>query len=161
MELEEEKSKSQKKRDAEAQQKLGVELIQWSQDKLNLLPLPETLRQAITEAKSLKSHGAIRRQAQLIGKLMRTAAGIDDIHAAYEAIIAEEKSQTAKFHNVEVWRTRLMNDGRDALTDFVDAYHPEDLQQLKQLIKKALDEQKKGLHTASRALFRFIRSCIK
>ncbi len=160
MDIEEEKSKSQKKRDAEAQQKLGVELINWSQDKLNLLPLPETLRQAIIDAKSLKSHGAIRRQAQLIGKLMRTSTGIDDIHTAYEAIIADEKAQTAKFHDVEVWRARLINEGRDALTEFVDTYHPEDLQQLKQLIKKAIDEQKKELHTASRALFRYIRSCI-
>ena len=66
--MEEPISKSQKKRDADALQKIGVELVALSLEKLDTLPLPDNLRRAIIEAKSLKSHGAIRRQAQLIGK---------------------------------------------------------------------------------------------
>ena len=64
--MDEPKSKSQKKREADALQKIGVKLIALSLEKLDLLPLPDNLRQAIIEAKLLKSHGAIRRQAQLI-----------------------------------------------------------------------------------------------
>ena len=74
-------SKSQKKRDADALKKVGVELVALSVDKLDLLPLSEPLRSAILEAKRLKSHGAVKRQAQLIGKLMRSADH-DDILAA-------------------------------------------------------------------------------
>lgn len=159
--MEEEKSKSQMKREAEDLQKLGVKLIGWSEENLDALPLPEHLRQAIISAKSLKSHGAIRRQAQLIGKLMRSS-DIDAVFAAYDAIISEENAQTAVFHDIEVWRTRLIHEGREALTAFVDTYHPDDLQLLKQLIKKAVEEHTKEQHTgASRALFRYIRSCVK
>lgn len=159
--MEEEISKSQKKRDADALQKLGISLIEWSNENLNQLGLPDPLRQAIVDARSLKSHGAIRRQAQLIGKLMRQA-DLTDVMPIYKAILADKSAQTAVFHDIELWRTRLILEGREALTEFVETFHPNDLQLLKQLIKKAVDEQKKELNTgASRALFRHIRSCVK
>ena len=150
-------SKSQKKRDADALKKVGVELVALSVDKLDLLPLSEPLRSSILEAKRLKSHGAVKRQAQLIGKLMRSADH-DDILAAYAGLQAEDSSQTAHFHAVEDWRERLLRDGKEALTAFVEAYQPEDVQQLRQLIKKAIDEQSKEKHTgAGKALFRYLR----
>lgn len=156
--MEEEKSKSQKKRDAAQLQKLGISLIDWNLDNLDKLPLPEPLRKAIIDAKTLRSHGAVRRQAQLIGKLMRTS-DIEAVYTAYDAIHADESAQTAHFHEIEHWRSRLINEGREALTQFVDAYHPTDLQHLKQLIKKAIEEQTKEQNTgAGRALFRHIRS---
>ncbi|HHF7344715.1 TPA: ribosome biogenesis factor YjgA [Legionella feeleii] len=158
--MEEPKSKSQKKRDADALQKVGVKLIALSLSKLDTLPLPPNLRQAIIDAKSIKSHGAIRRQAQLIGKLMR-AADNEAILAAYETIIAEDSAQTAAFHELEQWRDRLINEGKEALTEFIDAFQPTDVQQLRQLVKKAVDEQNSGKPTgASKALFRFLRACL-
>ena len=159
--MDEPKSKSQKKREADALQKVGVELIALSFEKLDALPLPDNLRRAIVEAKLLKSHGAIRRQAQLIGKLMRSENS-EDILAGYEQIQAEASATTAEFHEAELWRTRLMNEGKDALTEFVTAHQPSDILKLRQLIKKAVDEQKKELHLgASKALFRYLRSCLK
>ena len=64
-------SKSQRKRDAHALQELGVALTSLRHDILKTLPLGEPLYQAILEAQKCKSHGARRRQEQLIGKLMR------------------------------------------------------------------------------------------
>lgn len=135
-------SKSQKKRDADFLQKMGVKLIDLSLSKLELLPLPENLYKAIIDAKSIKSHGAKRRQAQLIGKLMR-AADHEEILAAYERLLDEDKAITASFHEVEHWRDRLLNEGKEALTAFIEAYQPEDVQHLRQLIKKAVDDQQK------------------
>ena len=66
LEMDDFPSKSQKKREADALRKLGVSLIEWSDDKLQQLPLTEQLYRAIREAKSIRSHGAMRRQAQLI-----------------------------------------------------------------------------------------------
>lgn len=158
--MDDEKSKSQKKRDADALQKLGVSLVEWRIENLDKLPLPDPLRQAILLAKSLKSHGARRRQAQLIGKLMRLS-DLEAFTTAYNAIQADESAQTAGFHDVEVWRDRLVMEGPQALTDFVNAHHPDDLQQCKQLIKKAIDDHKNEKNTgASRALFRYIRACL-
>lgn len=158
--MDELKSKSQKKREADALQKIGVKLVELSVEKLDTLNLPPHLRQAIIDAKSLKSHGAVRRQAQLIGKLMRTDCR-DDILAAYENLCAEASAKTTQFHEVEVWRAKLI-DNKDALTEFIATYQPSDIQQLRQLIKKAVEEQTKEKHTgASKALFRYLRSCIE
>ncbi|HAZ7574305.1 ribosome-associated protein [Legionella sp. PATHC032] len=159
--MDEQISKSQRKRDAHYLQDLGVKFIDLSPFKLDSLPLPDNLRQAIIDARSIKSHGAKRRQAQLIGKLMR-AADFEAILAAYEKILEEESSITASFHEIELWRDRLLQDGKEALTEFIDAYQPDDVQQLRQLIKKALDDQMKEKNTgAAKALFRYLRSLIK
>ena len=83
------------------------------------------------------------------------------IIAGYESIIAEGSAQTAAFHELEQWRNRLIAEGKEALTEFIEHYHPTDLQQLKQLIKKAVDEKNSGKPVgASKALFRFLRSCL-
>lgn len=158
--MEELTSKSQKKREAEALQKIGLEFVSLPLAKLGLLPLSENLRQAIIDAKTIKSHGAMRRQAQLIGKLMRSA-DYDAIAEAYEAMRAESSAQTAGFHELEQWRDRLINEDNTVLTQFIHAYPMVDVQPLRQLIKKAVDEKNKGLHLgASKALFRFLRSSL-
>ncbi len=64
-------SKSARKREYLALQKLGEELIVLKQSDLDTLPLDDSLREAVMEARQIKSHGALRRQKQYIGKLMR------------------------------------------------------------------------------------------
>lgn len=151
------KSKSQKKREAEHLQTVAVQLVALSLDKLDELPLSIPLRQAILEAKRLNSHGAIRRQAQLLGKLMRNA-DFEAIIASFSEMQAEDSAHTARFHDVEHWRERLIYDGKEALTAFIDAYHPKEVQHLRQLIKKAIAELSNAQSTgASKALFRYLR----
>ena len=79
-------SKSQRKRDAHAAQKLGQRLVAMREQELQGLPLDETLLDALAEARRLTSHGARARQFQYIGKLMREAdvAGIEATLAARE-----------------------------------------------------------------------------
>ncbi|MFA6303975.1 MAG: ribosome biogenesis factor YjgA [Legionella sp.] len=159
--MDEEVSKSQKKREADALQKLGIKLVELSSSKLDSLPLTEVLHKAILEAKSIKSHGAKRRQAQLIGKLMR-AADYAAIEAAYQQILDQDSSVTADFHEMELWRDKLINEGKDALTEFVALYQPQDVQYLRQIIKKAVDDQQQQKNTgAAKALFRHLRSIIQ
>jgi ribosome-associated protein len=154
-------SKSQKKRDADALQKVGVALVGLSVSKLNQLPLPDNLYKAIIDAKLIKSNGAKRRQAQLLGKLMR-ASDSEAILTAYEQIMEEDSAVTAGFHEIELWRDKLINKGKEALTEFIDVYHPDDMQKLKQLIKKSTDDLLKETNTgAAKALFRYLRSVIK
>lgn len=153
-------SKSKQKREADALQQIGIGLIELSNAKLSALPLTEQLKEAVVEARSLKSHGAIRRQAQYIGKLMRAADG-DAITNAYEQMLEEDKAQTANFHEVEQWREKLIAEGKSALTEFIATYPNAEPQQVRQLIKKAISEQEKSQHTgASKQLFRYLRSLI-
>ena len=64
-------SKSARKREYIALQKLGEELITLKESDLDSLPLDDNLRDAVLEARQIKAHGALRRQKQYIGKLMR------------------------------------------------------------------------------------------
>lgn len=64
-------SKSARKREYIALQKLGEELITLKESDLDRLPLDDNLREAVMEARQIKAHGALRRQKQYIGKLMR------------------------------------------------------------------------------------------
>jgi ribosome-associated protein len=64
-------SKSARKREYLALQKLGEELITLKESDLEALPLDDNLREAVMEARQIKAHGALRRQKQYIGKLMR------------------------------------------------------------------------------------------
>ena len=52
-------------------QELGEQLIGLQDDLLDSLALDERLCAAILEARRMKSHEALRRQKQYIGKLMR------------------------------------------------------------------------------------------
>jgi len=154
------KSKSQKKRDADALQELGNQLIALSLDDLQQLPLTEPLYHAIRDAKSIRSHGAVRRQSQLVGKLLR-AADHQAIIAAFETLQAEDRAQTAQFHATEAWREKLLQGGNEALSAFVAAFRPDDLQQLRQLIKKAQTAPNPIVQkTTYTALFRYLRTYV-
>jgi len=78
-------SKSARKREAHALQKLGERLVKMRPVDMATLPLPEPLVEAITEARRLRSRGALGRQHQYIGKLMRDVdsaaleAALDDL----------------------------------------------------------------------------------
>ena len=78
-------SKSARKRQYLALQKLGEELLTVKESDLLSMDLDDDLLAAIQDARRIKSRGALRRQKQFIGKLMR---GIDPepIRAALERV---------------------------------------------------------------------------
>jgi len=85
-------SKSARKRAAHAAQKLGEHLVRMREQDLAGLPLPEDLRNAIAEARRLTNRGALARQHQYIGKLMRGA----DIVALEAALAAQAEAQSTR-----------------------------------------------------------------
>jgi len=64
-------SKSARKREFLALQKLGEDLITLKESDLRHIGLDEDLLEAILEARRIKSNSALRRQKQYIGKIMR------------------------------------------------------------------------------------------
>jgi ribosome-associated protein len=87
-------SKSARKREAHALQKLGEELVRLRAQELDLLPLPENLRDAIDEAQRITSRGALSRQRQYIGKLMRDI-DVEPVLAAL-ARLTEQRNARAR-----------------------------------------------------------------
>lgn len=64
-------SRSAKKREALALQKLGEELTLCDKSFLNALPITESLREALAFVQTISSFQAKKRQMQYIGRLMR------------------------------------------------------------------------------------------
>lgn len=113
-------SKSARKREFQAVQVLGEQLIELADEQLNNLALDETLLDAVLAAKTIKSHSALRRQKQLIGKLMR---GTDPapIQSALDGLGQYGRREKDLFRQAEQWRDRIANEGTQALSDLFAA----------------------------------------
>lgn len=152
-------SKTQRKKDMHALQELGEALLKLPEDRLAPVPMPESLRDALREARRVRSHEGRRRHLQYIGKLMRTA----DEGVLREAVAAFELGsarQTLDLHRAEAWRQRLLTED-EALTAWMREFPGSDLQRLRTLIRQArkdaadAPEQRSG--RAFRELFQFIK----
>lgn len=154
-------SKTQLKAEADAQQALGKRLIGLPKDKLNKLNLPETLYDAVIEASRLKSNGAIRRQLQYIGRLMRDV-NVEPIADQFARWDGNHHEESARFHTLEVWRDQLISEvaasQSDVLQKFVAQYPNAEVQQLRNLCRNAHKEQlAEKSPKNSRELFKLIR----
>ena len=152
-------SKSARKREHLALQALGEALIELPEEQLCKIPLDENLRDAVLAAAGMKSHGALRRQRQLIGKLMRNADAAA-VRAALDAATADSRVSKAVFKQSELWRDRLVTGDRSALQEFLDT-HPSAEAELAPI----LDELGRSNHRDSRRnlgrrLFRIIHSTL-
>ncbi len=84
-------SKSARKREYLALQKLGEDLIPLLESDLRAMNLDEDLLDAILEAKRIKKRGALRRQKQYIGKLMGRLDDPEPVRAALERVRAKKQ----------------------------------------------------------------------
>lgn len=154
-------SRTQLKREMEALQKIGKELIALPANEFSSIDLPEELRKAILLAHTLKSNEAKRRHLQYIGKLMRTVE-VEPIQAAIVKIKYRHSDFSTQFHKVEKWRDRFIAEGDDALQEFIDAHPNADRQQLRQLIRNAQKDQSTQKNTGgAKTLFRAIQKVIQ
>ena len=102
-------SRTKKKEHVEALQELGIELTKHSKDKLAKLDLPANLLEAIKQAQKITANGAIRRQYQYIGKLMRNVDA-DAIRAKLDYANGDSVKSTQTLHIAERWRDQLLED---------------------------------------------------
>ncbi len=121
------------------------------------MPLPENVLDAVIAARGMTSRGALHRQKQYIGKLMRTVDAAPIVEAL-EALRARERLQAARHHQTEQWRDRLIAEGDPALAEFI-AQHPDaDRQKLRQLMRAAArPAASPSAPKAARNLFRYLR----
>lgn len=149
------KSRTQLKKEAIALQKIGERLAALSDPQLARMALPTLLTEAIRSLRSMKSHGARRRQMQYIGTLMRSA----DVAPIQQALLDIEQGayrQANTFHRVEQWRDRLIAGDDHLVGEILDAFPDADRQRLGQLVRSARKE-KKSTNASSRNLFRYLK----
>lgn len=152
-------SKSARKREYLARQELGERLVDLTESQLDVLNLDSRLRQAVLEAKSMRSRGALRRQKQLIGKLMRDQDP-EPLRVALEAFGRNDRMATASFHQAEHWRNRITAEGNGALQDFF-ALTGTDVAELSNLVPQlAVVHDDRARTTLSRKIFRLIHQVL-
>ena len=144
------------KKESDALQDLGEQLLGLRPKLLERLQLPEKLTDALAEHKRLTNFEAKRRQMQFIGKLMRKLEE-SQVEAA-KAALEEQRTGVSleQTHNLvaEQWRDRLI-DSDDHLGIWLDQFPATDVQQLRTLMRqvrkdeatakqKAIDAQARG-----------------
>ena len=151
-------SKSQRKRDADAAQKLGKDILALSHDDQKSMDLPESLSDALDEARRIKKNSALKRQLQYIGKLMRTI-DVEPIQEQYLKLTNHYDKDIKILHNLENWRDRLLEEGDKALEDLLIEAPDADRQHLRQLVRQSAKETKlKKPPKSAREIFKYLKT---
>ena len=140
-------SKTQRKKEAHAQQDLGERLTQLPDAILDTLPLSERLRSAIDEFKRLPAkHGAIKRQLQFIGKLMRDSDS-DALTALLDANPNNRKPADKSKEIAEQYCKLILEKGDAGIQEVLSAKPSLNRQQIRQYLRNtqtAKDAKKKA-----------------
>ncbi len=154
-------SKSQIKRECDALQKLGEQLLQLKSAELDKINLPEKLASAIREGRKLKARGALKRQRQYIGKLMREADS-ENIEKQLSLIQHLHDFNVTRAKQTERWRDRLLSDDNQVVTELIDTYPDIDRQHINQLVRLSKREQEAGKPpAAARKLYKYLHDISK
>lgn len=150
-------SKSQRKRDAKELVSLAKEMISMTENRFKKLPLDEDLRSELEFARSIKAHGARKRQLMTVGKMLRQRDNQELLDAVYN-IDQKNRKANARFHQIEAWRDRLIEGDNQILSEFLEQSPDANVQNLRQLIRNAKKEITMGKPpSASRKLFKLLR----
>lgn len=156
-------SKSQRKKEMQELRLLGEKLVQLNNDQL--IPLSSVaITKAVHECRKITKGNARKRQIQYIAKLLRNVQ-IDDIKKLIDRYDASSKTHARQFHQLEKWREQLITGDFSALDELAAAYPELDRQHLKQLTRKATQEQRKLIDEPNavppihyRRLFQYLKS---
>nr|WP_315260900.1 ribosome biogenesis factor YjgA [uncultured Limnohabitans sp.] len=166
-------SRTDRKKDSDDRQDLGVELLTLRtelMDRLNTQGhITDLLREALAEARRITNFEGKRRQMQFVGKLMRKLS--EESVAAVKDALNEQRMGSTKdtlaLHLAESWRDRLMAEDT-ALQEWMNDYPSTDSQQLRALVRQARKDDAttkadiaKGLLPRQSRAFREIFQLIK
>ncbi|NDC61016.1 MAG: DUF615 domain-containing protein [Betaproteobacteria bacterium] len=135
-------SKTDLKRESDALQKLGEDLLLLRMPALQQLVaqelVPQALNEAMATAKKITDFEGKRRQMQYVGKLMRKLEDeqVQAIRAALDVQHNGSAEETLALHMAEHWRDRLLQDD-SALAEWLDAHPDTDSQQLRAMVRQA------------------------
>ncbi len=159
-------SKTQRKRELDALKDLGARLADVPQDQLEKLSEPRLI-DAVAQLRQIHRGSARKRQVQFIGKLLRDDALAAEVQAILDRLDAGSRAHAQAFHRLEQWRDRLVAGDRDVLDEIAAACPAVDRQHLRQLTRKAADEEKLRASGQSvpptnyRKLFQYLRQLVE
>ena len=157
-------SRSEQRRAALDVLALGERLATLTPTQLAKLPVPDDLLPHVREARRITSHIARKRQLAFLAKQMRREDDetLDAIRDALDAGGDAARRETALMHRAETWRERLLAEGDEALSAFVEAHPDADRQRLRQLVRSTLEERTRNKPPrAFRELFREVKELLE
>lgn len=161
-------SRSQKKRDSSALQQRGAELGALGPGIWATLPLPSELVRALEAARVMQTREAKRRQMQYIGRLMREldAEALSATLDALDQTHRTSREAADALHRVEALRDALLHPEPEtreqALAKALADCPGLDAGKLRHLVEAAAAERaKKRPPKQGRALFRYLRDCLR
>ena len=150
-------SKSQKKRECDAMQRIGDKLLKLKPDELALIDLPAELEDALNEAHRIHSNSALKRQRQYLGKIIRSCDS-ETIEKQLNTVIHRNDTNTAQFKKIERWRDRLIDNDKQVLGEIIQQHPALDRQHVHNLVRQAAKEKTTNKPpAASRKLFKYLR----
>jgi ribosome-associated protein len=117
-------------------QELGERLVRLEERDLATVPIADDLRDAVLEARRIKPRTEeLRRQLQLVGKLMRKAGDIEAITARLDFL--ESGAGAAELQKrAAAWRARLLEGGDEALQALLAECPWVERQPVRQLVRR-------------------------
>ena len=151
------KSRSQRRREYLELHAVGEALVRLSPGHFARMPLDESLRAAVVEARRLDG-GAYRRQLRLVARLV-SRGDAESIRAAMDFVSDAGPAAGARRRLLEARRDRLLEGGDDAIQALIEERPEADRPRLRRLVREARAERDAGDSggRASRALVAYLR----
>ena len=149
-------SKTQIKNEMNERQALGMQLTKLAPDTLKKIGLSEELLEAVLFYKKITANGALKRQAQFIGRLMRNTDP-EPIQAYLNKLKGDNAEHNAAMQRLELLRERLV-ESDDALTELISNKPELPISELRTLIRNARREKEQNKPPkAYRELFQLLK----
>jgi ribosome-associated protein len=150
-------SKSQLKREAHELLDFAKNLVSMPEARLKKLPMDKDLREEVDFARSIRAHGARKRQLMTVGKMLRKRDN-EQLLDAVNNVDQKNRKVNARFHHVEAWRDRLVEGSDRELSELLEQTSNANAQTLRQLIRNAKKEARlEKPPAAARKLFKLLR----
>ena len=149
-------SKTQIKNEMNERQALGMQLTKLAPDTLKKIGLSEELLEAVLFYKKITANGALKRQAQFIGRLMRDTDP-EPIQAYLNKLKGDNAEHNAAMQRLELLRERLV-ESDVALTELISNKPELPISELRTLIRNARREKEQNKPPkAFRELFQLLK----
>ncbi|XOZ34928.1 ribosome biogenesis factor YjgA [Halomonadaceae bacterium KBTZ08] len=153
-------TKSQAKRELQELRELASALAALPEMRIHQLPASTALIEELLALRTLQDGEPRRRKLHYLGRRILE----EDEQALRQAVAGQTHGtpeHTRRLHMTERWRERLLNEGKQALTEFMSRYPQTDGQHLRQLIRNAARQAGDGdRNSPRRRLYRYLRERI-
>ncbi len=150
-------NKTRLKRELAELREMVLELMQLGDSERSELELSETFVRELKIAARTRPSSGRNRQIKYLAKLLQSD-GYEQVQLWLRSRNSRHSEQNRRFHMLEQWRQRMLEQGDAALQAFLREYPQTDRQQIRQMIRSAQREQAQGKPVgAGKKLFRLLR----